>query len=190
MTGKELAEGLGISQAMVSRLLKKGMPDDSVDRARRWRNRNMQRGRMKGIRLDTRPVPTLKPPTTVGTVPDPAPELFDQEDNRDDDEREFDDYREARNRREHYQAEMARLAYLRETKQLMLASEVTATISLMGTHLRVQLEEMPAQLAPLVAHMNNEYEIKTLVSDYIENVLADLATHFERLAGEAELSQA
>lgn len=54
MTGKELAAGLGISQGMVSRLIAKGMPDDSIERARRWRNRHLQRGRMKGIRADTR----------------------------------------------------------------------------------------------------------------------------------------
>lgn len=186
MTGKELAEGLGISQAMVSRLLKKGMPDDSVDRARRWRNRNMQRGRMKGIRLDTRPVPNLKPTPTAGVLPDPTPELFDQEDNRDDDEREVDDYREARNRREHFQAEMARIAYMKEVKQLMLASEVSATITLMATELRIQLEELPAQLAPVLAPLTNEHEIRLMLVGHIENALSNMATHFERLAAQAE----
>lgn len=187
MTGKELAEGLGISQAMVSRLIKRGMPDDSIDRARRWRNRNMQRGRMKGVRLDTRPVPDLKAGPTPGTASvDPAPELFDQEDNRDDDEREFDDYREARNRREHFQAEMARLAYLKEVKELMLASEVIETITLMATQLRVHLEELPAQLAPMLAPLSSEHDIQSVLSAHIEGALSNLAIHFDRLAVQAE----
>ncbi|OJU91023.1 MAG: hypothetical protein BGO13_00210 [Burkholderiales bacterium 66-5] len=50
---KELAQALGISGSMVSRLAKRGMPTDSVARAERWRRRHLEPGRMKGQRLDT-----------------------------------------------------------------------------------------------------------------------------------------
>jgi transcriptional regulator with XRE-family HTH domain len=55
MTGKELAEALGISEAMVSKLRKRGMPTDSVERAQRWRRRHLEPTRVKGVRAGTAP---------------------------------------------------------------------------------------------------------------------------------------
>lgn len=51
MTGKELARLLGISPQMVSKLRKRGMPTDSLERAQRWRRRNLEPGRVKGVRV-------------------------------------------------------------------------------------------------------------------------------------------
>lgn len=52
MLQKELAALLGVSPAMVSRLAKRGMPVDSLERAERWRRRHLEPGRVKGARLD------------------------------------------------------------------------------------------------------------------------------------------
>lgn len=52
MLQKDLAKLLGISASMVSRLVKKGMPTDSVERAQRWRKRHLEPGRIKGARFD------------------------------------------------------------------------------------------------------------------------------------------
>jgi transcriptional regulator with XRE-family HTH domain len=51
VTGKELARLLGISPQMVSKLRKRGMPTDSLERAQRWRRRNLEPGRVKGVRV-------------------------------------------------------------------------------------------------------------------------------------------
>lgn len=48
MTKKELAALLGISGAMVTRLAKRGMPTDSLERAQRWRKRHLEPSRVKG----------------------------------------------------------------------------------------------------------------------------------------------
>ena len=68
MNQKELAALLGISGAMVSRLKKQGMPIDDPDRARRWRKRHLEPGRIKGSRFDPNlpkaaptPTPTRQP---------------------------------------------------------------------------------------------------------------------------------
>ena len=53
MTKKELAEALGISGSMVSRLAKQGMPVSSVAAARAWRELHLETARMKGFRADT-----------------------------------------------------------------------------------------------------------------------------------------
>jgi hypothetical protein len=52
MLQKDLAIALDISPSMVSKLAKKGMPTDSVERARRWRDRHLEPFRRKEHRAD------------------------------------------------------------------------------------------------------------------------------------------
>jgi hypothetical protein len=51
MQRNELAALLDISPSMVSRLAKRGMPTDDLERARRWRKRHLHPGRVKGARF-------------------------------------------------------------------------------------------------------------------------------------------
>ena len=53
----ELAGLLGITPAMVSKLAKRGMPTDSVERATRWRKRHLEPGRVKGSKYGTEASP-------------------------------------------------------------------------------------------------------------------------------------
>lgn len=53
----ELAGLLGITPAMVSKLAKRGMPTDSVERASRWRKRHLEPGRVKGSKYGTEAKP-------------------------------------------------------------------------------------------------------------------------------------
>ena len=73
MQQKEIATLLDISPAMVSRLVKKGMPTDSLERAQKWRKRHLEPGRVKGARADTikarqptPPKPADPPPAAPG----------------------------------------------------------------------------------------------------------------------------
>lgn len=52
MLKKELARLLDISPAMVTKLEKRGMPTDTLERAQRWRKRHLEPGRIKGVRFD------------------------------------------------------------------------------------------------------------------------------------------
>lgn len=61
MLKKELAEALGISAAMVSKLAKRGMPTDTVERAQRWRRRHLEPGRIKGVRYEPHRRPRVDP---------------------------------------------------------------------------------------------------------------------------------
>lgn len=54
MKKTELAPLLGISISMVSRLAKRGMPTDSLERAKRWRRRHLEPSRVKGVKFDPR----------------------------------------------------------------------------------------------------------------------------------------
>lgn len=61
MLKKDLAHALGISGAMVSKLSKRGMPTDSLERAQRWRKRHLEPGRVKGQRMGTTAPAETKP---------------------------------------------------------------------------------------------------------------------------------
>lgn len=73
MTGRELARALGISETMVSKLRRRGMPTDSAERAARWRRRHLEPARMKGTRADTLPGPAIGRPPARSR--EPAAEL-------------------------------------------------------------------------------------------------------------------
>ena len=78
MQQKELASLLDISPAMVSRLVKRGMPTDTLERAERWRKRHLEPGRVKGSRFGTAkstPPQTAHPATRAahGATVQPAP---------------------------------------------------------------------------------------------------------------------
>lgn len=192
MTGKELSEGLGISQAMVSRLLKAGMPSDSLERAKRWRNRTMQRGRMKGVRLDTRVQhqPTKaaqQPPPMVPQQPSADDgDLFDDPDIETDPDVALQSYRDARSRKEHFQAELARLAFQKEAGELMLANEVRAMVATAGTELRTTLEALSYRLAVQIPGIQTEDEAQALVASHVETTLEQLAHRFESLSKQAQ----
>lgn len=73
MTKKELAQLLGISGSMVSKLSKIGMPTDTLERAQKWRKRHLEPGRMKGTRFD----PDKIRPAVLGPKPStPQPAEF------------------------------------------------------------------------------------------------------------------
>ena len=70
MTQKELAQALGITPSAVSRLARRGMPTDSLQRAQRWRKRHLEPGRVKGSRFDPAAASAEQTP-----APAPAPAL-------------------------------------------------------------------------------------------------------------------
>jgi hypothetical protein len=68
MLKKDLALALNISPTMVTRLSKRGMPTDTVERAQRWRKRHLQPGRLKSSKAksDHQKSPTPAPPSGAG----------------------------------------------------------------------------------------------------------------------------
>jgi hypothetical protein len=71
MLKKDLAEQIGISPSMVSRLAKRGMPTDTLERAERWRRRHLEPGRTVGSRFDP------KRTERKARAAPPAPPAFD-----------------------------------------------------------------------------------------------------------------
>jgi len=178
ITREELAKALGVSRATISKDEKRGMPIDDVTRARRWRKKHLQPGRMKGVRRDTVPDAENFAPSPAAATAD-IDELCDDIDPEDADIRS---YKGARERREHYQAELARMAYERECGQLMPVLEATRMMAEAGTFIRLSLEAMPQRLAPSLAHITEEHRIERLLAQEVFNMLTGMSQKFDRLA--------
>lgn len=191
LTQKELAAALGLSGAMVSKLAARGMPTDSAELAKRWRNRNLQRGRTKGVRIDTKPAP----PTLDDTQKQPREKRDDDHDgelfyadDRDPEEREMSNLRQARERKEHYSAELSRLEFEKQIGKLMQADEVIFMLENAGTEMRLALEALPGRIAPQVVG-RTESEIASVMAYEVEHCLSALAQRFEVLAQQSESVQ-
>ena len=178
ITREELAKELNVSRATISKNEARGMPTDDVQRARRWRKKHIQPGRMKGVRRDTLSGDGVQTPA-------PVPPDSDDGDDRDDldpEDAKIRSYVGARDRREHYQAELARLTYEREAGMLMVSSDVIKLVSEVGVDIRLTLEAMPHRLSPILADMTDELKISQVLDQEVFKVLTEMSQKFERLA--------
>ena len=135
---------------------------------------------MKGVRRDAKPS-TLPGPDDSAVQQPTTPEDLDLFDPQEDDEDQgVQEYRAARDRKEHYQAEMARIAYERETGGLLRTADVLAVITESATTLRTSLEALPFQLAPALAG-HSESRIQAELASEIERTLENLSRGFAAL---------
>lgn len=84
-------------------------------------------------------------------------------------------FAEAKDKREQYLAEMARLDYEERMGKLMLVEDVVAAVSDAATRLRNQLEELPSTLACELAAEPDEDKIKARLASEIEALLLDFS---------------
>jgi len=161
MTRTELAAALGISVSMVSRLVKRGMPDDSIDRAQRWRKKHLQIGRVKGIKHGT-------DNTAPGAPVEPDDENVAM-------------FTDSRARKEHYQAELAKLELGKQQGDLLEAGPVLFAVSSACTEIRTSLEAFADRLAPELAHIADENLIKTKMNGEVQALLVNLSHKFEKI---------
>jgi hypothetical protein len=150
MKGKELADALGISGAMVSKLKVLGMPMDSVERARQWREAYLQPGRVKGVRADTALEPQGADGRGGGSAQVGAPSYLASKSRREAAEAAL-----AENRLREQSGELVRVAAVRQA----LAGKVTA--------MRDALLQIPPRLVPLLAAETNPAEIHRLLTEEI-----------------------
>ena len=178
ITREELSKELGISRGALSKLEKRGMPIDSIERARRWRKKHLQPGRLKGVRRDTLST------DGANTSASDLLQVDDQEDQNDIDpeDAEIRSFVGARERREHYQAELARMAYQREAGLLMEREKVISMMADTGAIIRHQLEELSQRLAPILAPITDEMKIVGILDDAVFQMLTGMSQKFERLA--------
>ena len=90
-------------------------------------------------------------------------------------------YQQARAMREKYMAMQAKIAYEKEIGTLLVAHDVKMAIADGDAIIRNRLESLPDILAPQLAAEKDEQRIRTLLADYLENILEDLSRSFHNL---------
>lgn len=91
-------------------------------------------------------------------------------------------YQAARAKREHFNAEMARLEYEKAMGQLVDQELVREVILNATATLRAKLEQMAENIAGRVQAAPDEAEGRAVVMEEVEHALGDLSRAFEKLA--------
>lgn len=94
------------------------------------------------------------------------------------------DYQKARARRETANAELAEMESATRAGQLMETALVLAAVADSGATLRTHLATLPAILAPQLATLNDENQVRLLLEDHIEQALGELAERMGKMAKE------
>lgn len=92
------------------------------------------------------------------------------------------EFGDARSRREHIEAELKQIELDEKRGRLVVAAEVVAVVADASTTLRAQLESMPDRLAPMLATVTDEQQIRAVLADEVEMVLSGMADRFNEMA--------
>lgn len=94
-------------------------------------------------------------------------------------------YQSARALKEHYLAMAAKRDYEIAVGKLLAADEVRMAIASAAATLRADLENLPDNIAPVLAAETDEARIRVLLTDEIEHMLENLSERFRQVAQQA-----
>lgn len=86
---------------------------------------------------------------------------------------------DARERKEQAEAHLKEIELGERMAKLMPSDQVISAVSSAAVTLRTRLESLPDVLAPQLAAMGNEQEIRAFLAEEIEGLLAELSAGFE-----------
>lgn len=173
MQQKELADALGISPTMVSKLVKRGMPATSLEAAQRWRRRHLEPARMKNARMNaglSAFAAGLLPSPTDEEDPDAEPNAA---------EADSAEYRAARAQRERTMADRAQLELQRLRGTLVDVAEVSRVGFTFFRMLRDNMEAVPLRIGAQLAAMTDQQQVETLLGDELRALLKAAADQLE-----------
>ena len=96
------------------------------------------------------------------------------------------DYQKARARKESANADLAEMEARTRAGQLMETAAVMAAVADAGATIRTHLATLPAILAPQLATMADENQIRLLLEDHIEQALGELVERLDKAGRDAE----
>ena len=189
ITCAELALLKGVSKASVSKALQSGRISGAVvmdggkrmldrDMALQLWDQNTRRGHHAAVisadasKRDRSTVPTSDPPPVISRG-DAAAALKRLVADLPDDE--IPDLYESRGRKEHYQAELAKLQVSQQRKELVSAEDVKREAFAMGRSIRDGMMNIPDRLAAQVAAISDPREVHRVMSEEIRVALRMLA---------------
>lgn len=96
------------------------------------------------------------------------------------------DYQKARARKESANADLAEMEARTRAGQLMETAAVMAAVADAGATIRTHLATLPAILAPQLAMMTDENQIRLLLEDHIEQAMGELVERLDKAGKDAE----
>lgn len=90
-------------------------------------------------------------------------------------------FAQARAVKERYLALSAKLDYERASGKLVETSSVQRAGAEVGAVIRSALENLPHQVAPMIAPLTDEDKIRAMLIDYVEHLLKDMSTQIESI---------
>lgn len=90
-------------------------------------------------------------------------------------------YQDARAKHEHFKAAIAELEYRKAARELLEAGEVVGALSGILTVLRNRLESLPDVLAPQLAPITEEQQIRAMLADEVEIALGEVSARFAEM---------
>jgi phage terminase Nu1 subunit (DNA packaging protein) len=169
---KQLAQALGISPAMVTKLMKRGMPVDSIERATKWRKRHLEVSRTKGNRMDKNFRGGAGESVSADQVPLLAPsEQGSESTSPGAVDGKSDDFASSRARREKAEADRAELSVARELGKVADVDAVMRGVFDAFRSLRDAMMGISRKLAPQVATMHDAREIELAIDKAVREAL-------------------
>ena len=147
-----MAKALGVTRGRVSQMKAKGMPIDSVEAAREWKEKNVR----PRFVAEQRPVVATMSAATY-------------------------DIAEARAKREHHEARLAEMRAAKEAGELLERGRVVKAAADTGAMLRQSLERLGVQLAPQFAAETDAQVIRNRIEAAIADALADCEANLRRM---------
>lgn len=150
LTQREIAAHLRLSPGMVNRLIKQGMPSDSLDGAAAWRAANVR-------------------------VRDHEPRSASTRNDRRTDAESAEDFATARARRESTEADIAQLKRAEMQRDLVSRVAVEQAEARKASAVRESLLQLPSQMAPVMAAESDMGRCFDLLTDAVLGVLAKIS---------------
>lgn len=186
-----IAAALGISTAAVTKQKKRGMPVDSVEAARAWREQNLNVAASKlGVVVAGLPARATFAASPAAIEFTPGPTAGNRQQGRatsDDDLGE--DFKAARTRREISDANMAEMMEAETRKDLIRLSAVKAALATAFAATRDGLLQIPARMAPMLAADTDPASVQNLLHQEIHRALMHLSGASERVGQTDEAVQ-
>lgn len=164
-----LAELLGLARSAVSAQVKRGMPVDSVEAAKAWRDANIDPARRKSQKFDRHyqaGPPASNPPATARQ---PSEDDLGE------------DFKAARTRREISEANLSEMRESEERRDLIRVAAVKSALATAFAATRDGLLQIPARLAPMLAADTDPASVQNLLHQEIHRALMHLSGAAERV---------
>lgn len=100
----------------------------------------------------------------------------------DNQEQDFNSYQQSRAKREHYAALQAQMQYEKEIGRLLDVDQVVLAVASGDAVIRNRLESMRDVLAPQLSIETDIDRIKSMITDYVDMILAELSRDFNKMA--------